>query len=257
VELVGAKNFDEKLFGPVDGARVDVRLQDAGYQMPAPKEFSFDVDPNLTIMQEQISVRGGKKVERGGLFLVGSGYSPPPLADKQGLYSFDAKDVPAGLGVPLRQALAQKRAAVAQWPPRPENLAGMSVADLKGDATKLAEMEKQGYFVALQDYYKLGQFRREIDMSKDPRMYSFHKDRYDLIFSFNPRNAPEFVQDRYGWNGEGLTDKRFLQVGENGLRTLRAPFTLTRDDILGDTKAVIIRDGKKVTQTATASTGAR
>ncbi len=57
--------------------------------------------------------------------------------------------------------------------------------------------------MALKDYYRLATFRREIDMSKDPKMYSFSKDRYQLILSFNPRNAPEFVQDRYGTNGEG------------------------------------------------------
>ena len=241
--LVGAKNFDEKIWGPVDGARVDVRLQDAGYKMPAPTEFSFDVDPKLTIMQDQLSVRGGKQVKPGGLYLVGSGYSTPPLADKQGLYSFDARDVPAGLGLPLGRALKSNVPLSPEGKRALENLAQMPLAQLKGDAAKIAEMEKMGLHVALKDHFRKGTFTREIDMSKDPKMYSFAKDKYDLIVSFNPRNAPEFVQDRYGWSGEGLTDKNFLVTDEKGLRMLRVVIPLTREDLLGDGRKVLAQRG--------------
>jgi len=242
--LVGAKNFDEKLWGPVDGARVDVRLHDAGYEMPKPTEFSFDVDPKLTIMQDQISVRGGKQVGRGGLYVVGSGYSPPPMADKQGLYSFDVKDVPAGLGVPLGQALKSSVFLSPEGKRALENLAQMPLSSLKANAAKIAEMDKFGLHVALKDHFRKGKFGpREVDMSKDPKMYSFAKDKYELIVSFNPRNAPEFVQDRYGWSGEGLTDKNFLVTDEKGLRMLRVVIPLTREDLLGDGRKMLAERG--------------
>jgi hypothetical protein len=71
------------------------------------------------------------------------------------------------------------------------------------DAAKIAELGKAGYKDRHARLLGLGKFKREIDMSTDPRMYGFAKDKYELILSFNPRNAPEFVQDRLGWSGEG------------------------------------------------------
>ena len=51
-------------------------------------------------------------------------------------------------------------------------------------------------------------FSREMDMSKDPKMYSFsNKDGlYKVVISFNPRTTSPHIQDLSGWNGEGLTD---------------------------------------------------
>ena len=54
-------------------------------------------------------------------------------------------------------------------------------------------------------------FEREIDMSKDPKMYSFSTDSYKLTISFNSRTTAPHVQDRFGYSGEGLTDNpKFL-----------------------------------------------
>ena len=50
-------------------------------------------------------------------------------------------------------------------------------------------------------------FEREIDMSKDPKMYSFSGQWYRLVISFNPRATSPHVQDRHGYSGEGLTDR--------------------------------------------------
>jgi hypothetical protein len=50
-------------------------------------------------------------------------------------------------------------------------------------------------------------YERELDMSKDPKMYNFSSDFYRITFSFNPRTTSPHVQDRHGWSGEGLTDK--------------------------------------------------
>jgi hypothetical protein len=50
-------------------------------------------------------------------------------------------------------------------------------------------------------------FDKTIDMSRDPTMYPFTKKNYILEFYYNPRSAPEHIQDKFGWNGEGMTDK--------------------------------------------------
>jgi hypothetical protein len=55
-------------------------------------------------------------------------------------------------------------------------------------------------------------FSREIDMSKDPKMYSFGASDYKIMLSFNPRSTSPHLQDRYGWSGEGLTDANTKNV---------------------------------------------
>jgi hypothetical protein len=89
--------------------------------------------------------------------------------------------------------------------------------------------------------------KREIDMSKDPKMYSFKADTYDLTLGFNPRIAPDFVQDRLGWNGEGMTDKRYLRTDiKPGLRMLWLKLKLTRDDLVGADSKVLFDDSKGI-----------
>jgi hypothetical protein len=68
VEPVRREELRREIWGAVEGARVDVRLQDYGYTMPSPAEFRFEVDRNLTIMQDQISTRGGKTIKKGELY---------------------------------------------------------------------------------------------------------------------------------------------------------------------------------------------
>jgi tetratricopeptide (TPR) repeat protein len=255
MNLVGAKDFEERIWGPRDGGRVDVRLQDYGYRMPAPREFSFEVDNTLTIMQDQLSVRGGKSVEKGGLYIVTPGLSAviPPEAESQAVYGFAKNEAPAKVGVPLRQALAGAAPLSAEGRRQLDGIAtalfrqinklpldaDVPAEGARNDPNVLAAMEKAGYHVATQNYYSLGKFGRQIDMSKDPRMYSFNKDRYELIVSFNPRTAPDFVQDRLGWSGEGLTDKRHLDTSTPGLRMLKKRIVLSRDDILGQGREVL------------------
>ncbi len=52
-------------------------------------------------------------------------------------------------------------------------------------------------------------YEREIDMSKDTKMYSFkNKSKlYRVVVSFNPRATSPHVQDRHGYSGEGLIDR--------------------------------------------------
>jgi hypothetical protein len=70
---------------------------------------------------------------------------------------------------------------------------------------------------------------RKIDMSRDPKMYSFSKDAmndpknknqsveerkkiadYYLVLWFDCRGTSPFIQDKFGWSGEGMTDPKYL-----------------------------------------------
>jgi len=265
LNLVGAKEFDMGtpenpgqgilVEGPVDGARVDVRLQDQGYAMKRQKEMtSFEVDPSVTIMQDQLSTRGGKMVKKGSMFVAHgkNAYgSVERNLERVGVYGFTDDEVAKfKLGtVPLSKGLGQLSAtgqlqAVTAAYPLPfgsgkklydASEVAAQMAKLRRDAKKLAELDAKNYRVSLGEGYQYGTFKREIDMSKDPGMYSFSKDKYELILSFNPRTAPDFVQDRIGWSGEGLTDDNYLVVDKerNNLRMLRKVIVLTKDDLTG------------------------
>ncbi len=49
-------------------------------------------------------------------------------------------------------------------------------------------------------------YDREMDMSKDPKMYSFSTKEYKIVLSYNPRTTSPHLTDRFGWSGEGMTD---------------------------------------------------
>ena len=145
------------VWGPVDGCRVEVRVQDLGYKKPVVNSFSLSslqLNPNVTIMQDAVSVRGGK-------------------------------------------------------------------------------------------------FQRKIDMSQDPAMYSFTAPKYEVTFWFNPGNpndCPPNVQDRIGWTGGGMTDRKYLTTnglipGDTsgpvpGMRLLKKTIIMTREDFLGQGEKV-------------------
>lgn len=89
-----------------------------------------------------------------------------------------------------------------------------------------------------------GKFKRKIDMSKDPMMYSFKAPRYVITVRFNPLYASPQTQDRIGWRGEGITDKNALRIDEittvdkdgktytTSVRRIRKHLVLTREQIL-------------------------
>jgi len=66
LNAIGAKKFvletGQREFGPIDGCRVEIRLEDEGYKLPNVGVYTLNstVDPNVTIMQDAASVRGGK-----------------------------------------------------------------------------------------------------------------------------------------------------------------------------------------------------
>ncbi|HUV05945.1 MAG TPA: hypothetical protein VMX94_12680 [Armatimonadota bacterium] len=78
-----------------------------------------------------------------------------------------------------------------------------------------------------------GKFQSEYDLSKDAKQYPFKKDRYVLTLTFNPRTAShQLVQNATGWNGEGITDKKYLDTSIPGLRSIRKVIRLKREDIM-------------------------
>lgn len=96
-------------------------------------------------------------------------------------------------------------------------------------------------------FVKQQQFSRRIDLSRDPTMYPFAKKDYVVEFFYSPRNAPSHIQDKFGWNGEGMTDKRYLRTDVRpGERVMYCQMKLTRDQIL--------REGEWLTKTPVIAT---
>lgn len=76
-------------------------------------------------------------------------------------------------------------------------------------------------------------FNRDIDMSRDPTMYPFGKDEYVIEFYYNPRSAPAHMQDKFGYSGEGMTDKHHLNTEvREGQRVIFATMKITKDQLL-------------------------
>ncbi|MBC8140466.1 MAG: hypothetical protein H7Y38_03395 [Armatimonadetes bacterium] len=249
------------LSGPTDGARVDVRLQDEGYKPQTPQAFSFDIDQSVTLMQEQISTRDGRLAETGGLFVAAGKFATSSDGNLQSVnvYSFPDADVKTyGLGtLALSRGLTKlspmgkRQAVVAAYPP-PRTMkmsfysdaeTATKFAQLSKDTAKLAELDKKNFRVSPVTVEKPGSYSRKIDMSKDPKMYSFGKDKYELILSLNPRIFPDNIQDRFGYSGEGIAEssKYFVvDKSKNNLRMIRRVITLSAEDITGKGEKVLV-----------------
>ena len=85
--------------------------------------------------------------------------------------------------------------------------------------------------------------RDPADMDRDPAViYPLKSDEYLLTLTFNPRLQANFIQDRYGWNGENITDKDYLKIDEGDpgivfgrkvpLRYLQRTFIIKKSDLL-------------------------
>jgi len=97
-----------------------------------------------------------------------------------------------------------------------------------------------------------GKFTVELKMDQDPadmgrtpeQVYPLKSDRYELTVIFNPRQQSNEVQDRTGWNGEGMTNSVAESVREDPnqagtvlgqkrpLRTLQKSVIVQRSDIV-------------------------
>jgi tetratricopeptide (TPR) repeat protein len=87
-----------------------------------------------------------------------------------------------------------------------------------------------------------GSFSVMVDLSKNAEFYPFAAKKYKLTIWMRPQSpgVPDFVQDRIGWKGEALTDKRYLvttpqpdlRINEPGFRMLKKEVILDRSDIM-------------------------
>lgn len=113
-------------------------------------------------------------------------------------------------------------------------------AGLNWDFTDKVELDppKDRTFMQDQLFVKNRRFNKKVDMSKDPTMYPFVKDKYLIEFYYNPRSAPPHIQDKFGYLGEGFTDGHFLNtdirkdLDGKKHRVLYTKFEVTKDQIL-------------------------
>lgn len=66
-------------------------------------------------------------------------------------------------------------------------------------------------------------YSREMDMSKDPKMYNFASKEYKIMLDYNTRISSPHLLDRFGWSGEGMTDSQpghvYLDKDTNSMGT--------------------------------------
>lgn len=108
-------------------------------------------------------------------------------------------------------------------------------AGMVWDRSNVVDLEPEPDVTYMQDglFVKNQSFYRRIDMSRDPTMYPFVGDKYVLEVYYNPRSAPPHLQDRFGFSGEGYTDKNFLNTEiRPGQRVVYAKLELTKDQLL-------------------------
>jgi len=81
------------------------------------------------------------------------------------------------------------------------------------------------------------------DMDRDPRLiYPLASDDYEVTVTFDPRTQAPFIQDVYGWSGEGITDPKYLVIDNTRagrvegktvpLRLIQKTVTLKRSQVL-------------------------
>lgn len=73
-------------------------------------------------------------------------------------------------------------------------------------------VNRESTFLQDQLFVRNQRFYRKIDMSRDITMYPFTSDNYVVEFYYNPRSAPDHIQDKFGFNGEGMTDSNYLRT---------------------------------------------
>lgn len=98
--------------------------------------------------------------------------------------------------------------------------------EIDPNSTEFVELGMHGMVI------ENGKFEREYDLSRDPKQYPFKKKKYILTFTFNPRSTWSDAQDLVGWSGEGLTDKKYLDTSEPGIRKVTKVFYLNREGFI-------------------------
>ena len=111
--------------------------------------------------------------------------------------------------------------------------AGAAIQDWDANDTVNLDPEKDLTYMQDQLFVRNRRFNRRIDMSKDITMYPLTSKEYLLEFYYNPRSSPPHIQDKFGWNGEGITDKNFLNTDVRpGTRVIYASMRISRDQLL-------------------------
>ncbi len=99
---------------------------------------------------------------------------------------------------------------------RDEDNPDFKLAEINWDGKDTVDLDpdRKSTFMQEQLFVKNRRFKKRIDMSKDPTMYPFSRDRknYIIEFYYNPRSAPPHMQDKFGFNGEGMTDSNFMRT---------------------------------------------
>lgn len=107
-------------------------------------------------------------------------------------------------------------------------------AELDWDSGKTVDLEPERNHTIMQDalFVKNGRINRVLDLSKDPTMYPFNEENYVIEFYYNPRSAPDHMKDKFGFDGEGFTDKNFLNTDiRPGVRVMYVRLPITKDMI--------------------------
>lgn len=111
--------------------------------------------------------------------------------------------------------------------------ASAATVDWDTQSSVTLDPPRENTYMQDQLFVKNRKFNKTIDMSKDPTMYPFRTDKYILEFYYNPRSAANHIQDKFGWNGEGMDDSNYLNTQVRpGTRVVFASFELTKDQIL-------------------------
>ena len=116
-----------------------------------------------------------------------------------------------------------------------ENYPNSEPAGMKWDQSDSVNLDPPKDITFMQDqlFVKNRRFNRKVDMSKDPTMYPFTAKDYVLEFFYDPRSAPPHIQDKFSWNGEGMTDKNFMDTTDwPKQRVMYTTLHLSRDQIL-------------------------
>ena len=118
---------------------------------------------------------------------------------------------------------------------RDEDFPGAKAAEMDWDSSTKVNLDPDRTQTFMQDglFVKNRRFNRKIDMSRDPTMYPFSKPNYVVEFYYNARSAPPHIQDKFSWDGSGMTDKNFLNTQvRKGQRVVYARLSLTKDQLL-------------------------
>lgn len=118
---------------------------------------------------------------------------------------------------------------------RDSNYPGAKPGGLTWDAQSDVNLDPPKHLTFMMDqlFVKNRRFNRKVDLSKDPTQYPFTAKNYVLEFYYNPRSAAPHIQDKFSWNGEGMTDKNYLNTEiRPGSRVVFATLELSREQIL-------------------------